>query len=153
MPEWVTHAVVGFAVAVALGIRSKSLTVAGSILPDLLQKLAFPAAYLIGASSADAIFGIAHTPIFSFLISLAIACLLPGKLKQTLFALCAGWISHYALDALQGPFGQTLLWPFSNAQYGLFLWHSDSPIPLATTLTALAAYATWKVFVKKEKLF
>lgn len=152
MPEWITHVALAFALASAAGVRKKSLALVGAILPDVLSKIAFPAAFLVGTEAADSVFGIGHTPIVSLLASIVIASLLPGKLSNSLKLLSLGWASHFALDALQGPFGQQLLWPFSNQQFGFFLWWSDSPLPLAITLIALASFVVWKTVVKREKI-
>jgi|GEM_PF-3901459 len=150
MPEWVTHVAFGFLLALLLKRQLKFPVLVGAILPDLIGKLALPAAFLIGSAGADSLFGIGHTPAGALVVAIGIAAILPQSFKQTFYSLALGVASHFALDLLQGPYGQQLLWPLLTQQFGLNLWYSDSVLPLAVTLVALGVYTIHFALANKD---
>lgn len=147
MPEWIAHLIIGFIIADLIS-EKKSLVMIGAILPDLLSKLNLILRNFLDPQTIALSIGYAHTPFACLLFSISFLPFFEEKKTKILLLLSLGWISHFILDLIQGPFGYSLLWPFSFQELGLKLFYSDSFIPTATALFLLLIY----LLIKKIKI-
>ena len=125
MPDWLTHILIALIISGLLGVKKKSLVVLGALLPDLIVKSSLLGFFVHLPNTFNYMIGAFHTPIMSFLLSMAIAPLFKFDYLKTLLLINIGLVSHISADLLMRHFdgGQMLFYPFSFKPYTLnVLW-------------------------------
>lgn len=156
MPDWLTHALVGYALATALGLRADwldaryvTLAMVGALLPDLAKlDLLVPSDAVAATLGTSFDWFALHTLGGTAVTALAVAALLPAEHRRRgLLVLALGATSHHALDLLLvQPSGLTypVLWPLSDLRVpsvDLYLSSDREPAIAAAVLALAARYA------------
>lgn len=156
MPDWLTHVLIGYALATALsarydwlGPRYVTLVMVGALLPDLSK-----VELVLASEAVSAVLGVPfdwfafHTVGGSILAVCAFGCLLPRAYRRAgLLALALGAASHHALDLLltqSGGVTYPFLWPLTEYRapsVDLFRSSDREPALIAVLLASLVWYA------------
>lgn len=160
MPDWLTHVLVGYALATALSVRLAwlspryvTLAMVGALLPDLTKlKLLVPAEAVTATLGVPFDWMAFHTLAGTLVAVLFVAALVPAEYRRrALLVLALGATSHHALDLLLvQPSGLTypVLWPltdFRAPSVDLYLSSDREPALVAATLALLVRYARDRV--------
>lgn len=130
MPDWVTHVVIGLLLTELLPVKKKSLLLLGTILPDILPKLALLHLFIPLPGINWAFLKAFHTPFVFLLVTLLIVPLFRYPYGPVILWLNVGAWSHFAADATLRLFsggGQRLLYPLSLESFRLnWIWPEQS---------------------------
>lgn len=146
MPDWITHISVAYTIAVLLGIKEKrSLIYIGAIIPDTFR-LFFLMAPFTGFLTAMNFFAPLHT-VLGVLLSGALVTSFFRDIewKHAYWLVLIGAASHFALDALMWPFGQSVwtLYPFwISPTYSGIVW-PDSFLP--AIISGTVGLIVWRI--------
>lgn len=156
MPDWLTHVLVGYALATALSVRYDwigpryvTLAMAGALVPDLAKaKLVVPSDAVAAALGVPFDWAAFHTLGGSLVVVCIVALWLPATYRRAgLLVLALGASSHHALDLLLTQSSGTtyqFLWPLTEYRApSVDLYRSSDREPAA--FATLAAVAVWYV--------
>lgn len=158
MPDWLTHVLVGYALATALSVRYEwldarfvTLAMLGALLPDLSKlELVVPSDAVAGVLGVPFDWGAFHTLGGTAVVVAAIALTFPARYRRpSALALSLGAISHHALDLLlTNASGQTyaFLWPLTAYRAPAVGSYSSND-PVLAVAAALLALTVWFVRV------
>lgn len=163
MPDWLTHVLVGYALATACSLywdwitpRLVTLAMVGALLPDLTKwKLLVPSEAVGAALGVPWNWSAFHTLGGTAVAVLAVVVLLPARYRRRgALVLALGAASHHALDLLLvQPSGHTYpaLWPLSTYRApaaDLYLSSDRGPAVVA----AVAALVVWYARYHADRL-
>lgn len=155
MPDWLTHVLVGYALATALAAvrgeierRHVTLAMTGALLPDASKlSLVVPSDAVSAALGVPFEWFALHTLPVTVVLAAAIGVLLPAEGRRLgVGLLLLGGLSHHALDLLLlQPSGYTypVLWPLSTFQApsaDLYQSSDRAPALVAGCLALVAAF-------------
>jgi hypothetical protein len=126
MPDWIVHLSIALLIAVIFKIKNWKLILAGAVLPDISRILLMISNFLgFDEIKSFLILNPLHTPFISFLMSMSIATIFNGFLKN-LFLIYLGVFIHFVLDLLQfaGAFGHMLFYPFYFKEFSFNLFYA-----------------------------
>ena len=162
MPDWLTHVVIGLVIIEIFSIKKKSLILLGTILPDILPKIALLKMF-IHLPVKLTFFKSFHTPFIMFLGILIIAPIFRYNYKKVVLLLSTGALTHFITDAMLKSFigGMNLFYPFSLGQFRInLIWPEKSYLILLPTLLFYFLIIIYKnhckykrFIIKKEKRF
>lgn len=150
MADLVTHVAVGYVLARPLrDPATRSLVLAGTVLPDVLYK-----SVVLGIRSSTWYAEPTHTPVGMLLFCGLIALLFEPRLRRRAFwGLLAGSLTHLAVDAGKSYLGHgVILWafPFSLDRIEWGLYHNED-WPIMAPAAAGVILLTELIFRLRER--
>lgn len=158
MPDWLTHVLVGYALATACALhwdwitpRLVTLATVGALVPDLTKwKLLVPSDAVAAALGVPFDWSAFHTLGGTVVTVLALGVLLPARYRRRgLLLLALGAASHHALDLLliqPGGYTYPVLWPLSGYRApsaDLYLSSDREPALVAGAAALVVWYARY----------
>lgn len=146
MPDWITHISAAYIIAVLLGIKKdRAILYMGAIIPDSFRLFILVGPFT-GFLTAMNFFAPLHTFIGVLLSGAFVTSFFRGiEWKHAYCLVLLGAVSHFFLDALMWPFGQSV-WTFYpvwiSPTYSGIIW-PDSLMP--AIITSIAGLIVWQV--------